>query len=191
MTYNPKLYWEERGKHFTHSERIDELQFLESIISILPPVPASILDVGSGDGRVYSHLKKANIIDKHNYKMCDFADSFRINCFKNTGVMPDKWDGEKIRYKDNEFDRVISFCVMLHVPMDKIDIFLKEHIGVSKNILFIATWHEKDVIYNVEDYCVPHDYYNLFANNKLGILYDRDCYFDEGSFKRKNFVLIK
>lgn len=191
MSYDPKIYWEERGRNFAHNERIDELQFLESIISLLPYNNASILDIGAGDGRVYNHLKKTKMIDKCIYKMCDIADSFRIKCFKNTGIMPDKWDGEKLQYENNKFDLAISFSVMLHVPYDKIDAFIKEHIRVSKNLLFIATWYEKNIDYKAEDFCFHHDYYKLFNDNKLGILYDRDCYYENEKFRRKNFVLVK
>lgn len=190
MNYNPELYWEERGKNYVHTERIDELLFLESVVRLLPE-NASILDIGSGEGRVYSYLKKVNLLQSRNYTMCDFSDSFRIKCFINTGITPHKWDGVKLPYNDNQFDLAISFSVMLHVPADKIDCFIKEHQRVSKNMIFIATWYEDNLNYTPEGFCLHHDYYKLFEQNNLKILYDRSCYLEDGKNRRRNFVVQK
>ena len=51
-----------------------------------------------------------------NYHMCDFVESMRYNCLRNTDILPDYWNGITLPYPDKRFDFVISFSVFLHVP---------------------------------------------------------------------------
>lgn len=189
MTYDPKTYWQERANHYDHTERLDELQYLLMALSLIEK--PNILDMGSGDGRVFNYLSKVLPLDKSNYTMCDIVDNFRNQCSANTGIMPDLWDGKTLPYSDNQFNFVMSISVMLHVPANEIDSHIKECIRVSGNLMFVATWCEKNMDYMANDYCIHHDYYKLFKENNLEIIYDRDCYFNEGKFRRKNFLLKK
>ena len=197
MGYNPKSYWEKRGKKYKHVENIDELDNLYNLLNSISIIDKgmSILDVGSGDGREYIYLNRKGIVNKDNFTMCDFSDSFRSVCYRNTKIVPDAWDGVTLPYKDNSFDIVVSFSVLLHVLPKNIDNFLKEHVRVSKKYLFIATWYEGGEKpknrKKVADYCFEHDYYNLFKNNNLGILKEIECYPDNGKLIRRNWWLEK
>lgn len=192
MVYDPKSYWEKRGKKYKHPEHIDELENLFNFIA--PFHNINILDVGAGDGRVYLYLKEKGLsISKDNFVMCDFSDSFRYICQKNTGILPESWDGKTLPYKDNSFDMVLSFSVCLHVLPSLIDNFIKEHTRVSKKYLFIATWYENGKGKNgaVAEHCFEHDYYNLFNINKLKIIKEIECYKVNNSYVRRNWFLEK
>jgi len=192
-SYNPKIYWEKRGGQFKEIKHLDELENLYSFVAPAYDTNKNIkiLEVGSGNGRVYLYLNDKKIANKNNFTMCDFSNSFRKVCYKNTKIYPDSWDGKKLPYKDNEFDLVISFSVLLHVLPDDIENFFEEHLRVSKKYCFIATWYENLDRIQSKDYCFEHDYYSLFSKNKLKILNDVNCDLVDGKYRRKNWLICK
>lgn len=186
--YDPKRYWEKRGKHYEHLESQDELVNLEICIREYPLERRRLLEIGAGDGRVYLFLKDKALGLEDRFAMCDFVDSFRSVCMRNTGIMPDKWDGKSLLYSDGEFYFVISFSVLLHVPPADIDGFFKEHVRVTEKYLFIATWHEKEKEgRKSSSHCFKHDYFSLFERNNLRILKNMEC----ENPKRGNWLLEK
>jgi SAM-dependent methyltransferase len=194
--YDPQQYWEERGKNFTNPEREDELVNLGDIIYSKREEINSILDVGSGDGRVYKFLRYPKIprqifVKKENYKMCDFVDSFRKKCELNTSILPDKWDGKTLPYADDTFDLVISFSVMLHVKPEDIDEFIKEHARVSKKYIFVATWHEDNFSGSGQSHCFHYNYFDIFEKLGLKVLESKSVYMEDGIYRRKNILLLK
>lgn len=184
LGYNPELYWENRGLRYRHREHADELGHLEKFIKKYAK-NQKILEVGAGYGRVYKYLISKNL--KPDFTMCDFVDSFRNKCKEFTGILPDKWDGKILPYQDNGFHFVISFSVCLHVPFDKIDMFLKEHARVSSNYIFIATWYEGGGVKISGSYCFEHDYYFLFKKYNLEIIEEIKCCKN----RRRNWILKK
>lgn len=187
--YNPKRYWQKRGKHYEHLESQDELVNLEICIREYPPERRRLLEIGAGDGRVYLFLKDKALGLEDRFAMCDFVDSFRSACMRNTGIMPDKWNGKSLIYGDSSFYFVISFSVLLHVPSPNIDSFFKEHVRVAEKYLFIATWHEKEKEprRKSSSHCFEHDYFSLFERNNLRILKNMEC----ENPKRGNWLLEK
>ena len=154
--YEPEKYWEQRGRNYHHVETTEEMDILECFLA--EHAVYGILEVGSGDGRVYAYLDPWIP-----YTMVDFVDSFREKCKEKTGIMPDKWDAKTLPYPDNSFDLVLSFSVLLHVPFEDIRNHLRELMRVSKQYVFIATCDTGGDYGLDEGHCFRHDYLSLFA----------------------------
>lgn len=187
MVYNPEEYWSNRGVQYeAPNEKEEELENLKNLILMHPDI-YNILDVGSGYGRVFNYLLNNFAINPFSYIMCDFVESMRYKCLQNTNKLPDFWDGKILPYKDNEFDLIISFSVLLHVPTKDIELVFKEHARVVKQsgYIFIATyWGGLD---KLAEHCFEHDYCELFNANGLEIIDEK--YFMDGL--RVNYLLRK
>ena len=163
--YVPQYYWNERGKNYPVgiANIKKDVEHLGNWISEVDP--DSILDVGSGWGRVYSALHRYGLVDHSMYFMADFSDNMRKNCHARTGILPDLWDGRHLPYKDNAFDIVLSIEVMLHVRPDDINLFIAEHVRVATRWVYIITagiiWRKP------ASHCFHHDYLALFAAQGL------------------------
>ena len=144
-----------------------------------------ILEVGSGYGRIYDETKP--MINKFfsEFKMCDFVESMRYKCLRNTDILPDYWDGSELPYNDNEFDLVISFSVLLHVTPDKIEQVLGEHYRACNRYFFIATY--SGGLDRLAPHCFEHDYKRLFE--KFGLKIEDEKFFQAGL--RVNWLLSK
>ena len=182
--YNPKKYWEDRGKEY---KGIEDDKEVKNMIDVITWIDAKdILDLGSGYGRVYSQLKESGY---KNVRMCDFSDSMRRNCKKATGVMPDKWDGNKLPHKTNRFDLVILFDVLLHVPPKDIGSVIKECIRVGRH-LFIATLTKR---IKPAAHVFEHDYDDLFKKFNIEIMSERQYKREgnNGQFAMRKAWLLK
>jgi len=187
MVYNPEKYWQHRGIQYNApNEKEEELENLKNLILTHPDIH-NILDIGSGYGRVFSYLLNKFAINSSSYTMCDFVDSMRYNCLRDTGKLPDSWDGKILPYKDNEFNLVISFSVLLHVPIKDIEQLFKEHARVVKQegYIFVATyWGGLD---KLAEHCFEHPYCKIFKANGLEIIDEK--FFMDGL--RVNYLLRK
>ncbi len=192
MNYIPEKYWHERGANYVAPGEDAEKPEVENLIRIVrnyTEIP-NMLEVGSGYGRIYKDIRNelatcpiwAATFDL-SYTMCDFVDSMRYKCLRNTEILPDYWDGNELPYDDNEFDLVISFSVLLHVTPDKIEQALKEHVRVCKKHLFIATYFGG--LDRLAEYCFEHDYKSLFE--KVGLEITDEKFFQAGL--RVNWLL--
>jgi len=183
--YVPKQYWEERGNGYSVGIQ-NVKQDIEHLALFISTVgPQTILDVGSGWGRVYATLHRHNLADPSMYYMVDFADSMRRNCHARTGILPDPWDGKFLPYADQYFDMVLSFQVMLHVPPTDIRLFLAEHIRVARRWVYIDT--AGIVRKRLADHCFHHDYVGLFAAHGARLLDVNQC----GGGKTMQWILEK
>ncbi len=155
MTYNPASYWGQSRKRNQTLVPIAaaEVMTLARVLRLL--TPATVLEVGSGWGRVYLALKLLGLAE--NVTLCDFTEHQRQKCLEFTGVEPDTWDGVTLPYEDDSFDLVLSFDVMLHVPPSDLARFLAEHVRVTQRWLYVATlWQgDKD---KLAPHCFIHDY---------------------------------
>lgn len=173
--YNPAEYWQKRGRRYRHGETENELYNLEQCIHKHLPDNKKLLETGSGNGRIYCFLRKRGFDFTDRFVMCDFVDSFRNVCQNNTGILPDKWDGKKLPYNNNEFNFIILHSVLLHILPSEIDEFIKENVRVAEKYLFIATWYREDDVKQSGDYCFIHDYSLLFRRYDLQIIEDMKC----------------
>lgn len=179
--YSPESYWHKRGADYQASGEVleaPEIENLEKIANKFIVINSMFLEVGSGYGRIYNALKrqlrltrteqgKHNISDKMPYTMCDFVESMRYNCLRNTGRLPDYWNGITLPYPDKQFDFVISFSVLLHVPPADIETVFAEHVRVCKKYFFIATYNGG--LDKLAPHCFEHDYKSLFEKHDLKI----------------------
>jgi len=197
MAYNPEDYWHKRGANYqAPGEALEspEVENLKKIVSLFTDYDTSFLEVGSGYGRIYEELffplgAKGKVVyvdmNRNNYAMCDFVESMRYNCLRNTDILPDYWDGKTLPYSDNYFDFVISFSVMLHVPPCEIENVFAEHVRVCKRYLFIATYFGG--LERLAEHCFEHDYKSLFKKHNLKIIDEK--FFQNGL--RVNWLLEK
>ena len=168
-SFDPHKYWQNRGTSYpaTSDKIAGEMDVMAAWIAMHT---SSILDVGSGWGRVYLYLKERGLTGA--YKMVDFVDSMREGCQKRTGILPDKWDGKFLPYADKSFDLVLSVEVLLHVPPADIVRILAEHARVSRRWLYIVT---VGTCYKpLGAHCFWHDYLRLFSDTRL---YVADAHF--------------
>jgi len=196
MNYNPEKYWHERGANYVAPGEKAEEQEVENLFKVWAFFSLSIksiLEIGSGYGRIYKLFTKWGIqtpehhpfIEYGKYAMCDFVESMRYKCLRNTDILPDYWDGNELPYNDNEFDFVISFSVLLHVTPDKIEQVLREHARVCRQYLFIATY--LGGLDRLAPHCFEHDYIGLFE--KLNLKIEDEKVFQAGL--RVNWLLSK
>jgi SAM-dependent methyltransferase len=186
--YNPEEYWHKRGADYqAEGEVLEaiEVENLEKAISQVASINTRFLEIGSGYGRIYNALKDQWYIfhSYSNYSMCDFAESMRYNCLRNTDILPDYWDGKTLPYSDRQFDFAISFSVLLHVQPDMIENVFAEHIRVCNKYLFIATYNTG--LGSLASHCFEHDYKKLFREHGLKIVDEK--FFQNGL--RANWLL--
>ena len=190
MTYNPVKYWHERGANYAAPGEDAEKPEVENLFMNINHNDLelkNILEIGSGYGRIYNlFLSHFGIVKGfETYTMCDFVESMRYKCLRNTDILPDYWDGNELPYNNNEFDLVVSFSVLLHVTPDKIEQVLKEHARVCKKHIFIATFFGG--LDRLAPHCFEHDYKSLFE--KLNLKIEDEKFFQAGL--RVNWLLKK
>ena len=189
MIYNPEDYWHKRGADYQASGEALEAVEVENLKKLIKPIyilnkRMEFLEVGSGYGRIYNELEDSNIyFPLGNYSMCDFVESMRYNCLRNTDILPDYWNGKTLPYPDKQFDFVISFSVLLHVPPSDIEDVFAEHIRVCKKHFFIATYNSG--LDHLAPHCFEHDYKKLFEKHDLKIIDEK--FFQNGL--RANWLL--
>ena len=163
--FDPRKYWQNRGTRYPVTTARVETEMASLSAWIGKRQPQSVLDVGSGWGRVYNYLTAQEITAS--YTMVDFVDSMRQGCQGATGVLPDKWDGVTLPYADRAFGLVLSVDVLLHVPPADIGRVFAEHARVSRRWLYVIT---NGTVYKpLADHCFWHDYLRLFSEAKLYI----------------------
>jgi len=191
-TYIPKEYWQKKSSIWSPKKAIVELNNLRLWMSEFCPDKPQILEIGSGTGRVYSNLHKNNIVDDTHYKMCDIVDGLIKRCEKNTGIKPDKWDGIKTKYKDDQFDLLISFSVLMWVPPENIDKSFKEHVRICKKHIFIATWYaDLKGIVGTSGRVFEHNYFKIFKKYNLKVVKEHKINSDDIYLSRRNWLLEK
>lgn len=157
--YDPLPYWERRGRRYVTrgTDFNTDVISLDDALSTLLDDP-TILEVGSGYGRIYDHLRRS-------MSMCDISRSMISECLERTGFLPTWWDGVTLPYDDNSFDFLISYDVLLHVPPDDVLQHLSELLRVSSHYIYIATSRD----FASGGHCFSHDYDALFhlANVRL------------------------
>ena len=199
MIYDPEKYWHDRGADYVapgeQAEEPEVKNFHELMYDHDLFLYKKILEVGSGYGRIYDETEPMIRMfsaelgpftkDGSKYTMCDFVESMRYKCLRNTGVLPDYWNGSELPYNNNEFDLVISFSVLLHVLPEKIEQILREHVRVCNKYIFIATYFGG--LDRLAPHCFEHDYKNLFE--KLNLKIEDEKFFQAGL--RVNWLLNK
>lgn len=153
MTYDPREYWGQPRKRHKAIVPIATSEGTTLARTLRMLAPASVLEVGSGWGRVYVALKSLGLAE--NVTLCDFTEHQRRCCLEATGVKPDAWDGVTLPYGDDSFDLVLSFDVMLHVPPADLARFVAEHVRVTRRWLYVASLRQG---VSAAAHCFVHEY---------------------------------
>lgn len=162
--YDPIEYWNNRSKGYAIDEgrRVQTERETEFLLGLYKSVAngesLSVLDIGSGYGRLLESFKEAKIPVE--MFMCDIAKGFAKVASDKTGTEVTVWDGNALPYKDMAFDVVVSFDVLLHAPKKSVDKLWIEHTRVCKDFLFVATSGDFMTDYE-HPYCISHDYDRL------------------------------
>ena len=162
--YNPKQYWEERGKNYSVSVEFDtstELRNLGALKLLRGSHSDKVLEVGPGYGRICEYMKNNGLVPAGYYDMCDISTSMADECQKRTGIIPLLYENEILPYKDNKFDWLISFSVMLHVPPADIESHFSEYVRVCKKHFYIATYTGTSE--GLAKHVFAHNYTDLFS----------------------------
>lgn len=76
-------------------------------------VEATILEVGAGHGQHVQYVPKSY----KKYIQSDFRRDLLINApeYPNVSSFPEPVDAQQLPFKDNEFDRLIATCLLIHL----------------------------------------------------------------------------
>jgi SAM-dependent methyltransferase len=185
--YNPRHYWEQRGRDYRVAFNTqDELENLKMLLIDYGSCYSRILEVGSGNGRLYDYLIRLEGLSFAGFEMCDFVDSLRMACYDNIGIVPTKWDGYTLPYLGGSFNWVLSFSVFLHVPPSDIERVFAEHVRVCATFMFVATYHSNGT--NLAEHCFVHDYHALFRQYNMDVVHTYESEVNPG---RMNWLLKK
>lgn len=165
MSFDPRKYWRRRGRRYTASPANIQIELREFAEWLRASETQSLLDVGSGWGRVYNYLWATGYGYRGRYTMVDFVDTMRRKCQENTGILPDTWDGKTLPYKDKSFDLVMAWEVMLHVSPSDIGRFFAECSRVTKKWLFFSS--PGTIFTQFADHCFRHDYLGLAVDHRM------------------------
>jgi len=91
--------------------------------------PASVLEVGIGDGVVSSYLTRNTEI---RYTSVDIADDVGADVVGSITALP---------FADKSFDIACAFEVLEHLPFEKLDTSLSELVRVAKKKVLISVPH--------------------------------------------------
>lgn len=167
MTYDPVAYWQERGRDYRFTrDRRAEFECIRQALEGMEP--RSVLEVGAGWGHVYRHLRKHDSPVLASFRMCDFVESMRDGCERETGIRPDQWDGSVLPYPDGSFDAVLSAACLQHVPPVDLDTVFAEHVRVARRWLFVTAFVASGR--KLPAYDALHDYPALFAGHGLSVV---------------------
>lgn len=153
--YEPAEYWQRRGRCYCGRPIPREIEALAGWARA--PSIRDILEIGPGWGRIYVSLGHRGILEGKTFRMVDFVESMRDHCERATGIRPDLWDGVRLPYADRQFDLVILFSVLLHVPPADIDRVWAEAVRVSRRWVYVATMGPA-VGGPLATHCFHHDY---------------------------------
>lgn len=170
--YDPHKYWHARGfRYDSPTDFSRDGVAIASAISIYRKPEDKFLEVGPGDGRIYTLLTSRGVIEPVSYAGCDISQTMAHRCFEKTGYRPRLWDGVTLPYGDRAFEWVLLIEVLLHVPHKDIKQFLGEMVRVCGRHIYVSTYtgpHEPQA-----KHCFKHDYLKLFKQNGLEIVRER------------------
>jgi len=178
MEYNKIKYWNSRNdpnNDFCRSITQNHIKAVKPFIT----KNINILEYGPGIGRMielYKDQSHINFFDiSSNYK-----ERLKQKChnqdLKIQQYIIQKDSTIKTPFKDNEFDIVCAFEVLLHCPEEEIEEVIKELSRIGKKVIII-TWYKNGETLK-SGYCFTRNYKNLIKKNNLKL-----THWDEDSFK--------
>lgn len=187
MKYDKIKYWNNRKDPNNDLARLNAKKYISWVNKNFNDDDFKILEYGPGIGRMVECYinKKINFYDiSNNYK------DRLVNKCKNLHIPINSYTIDtsgniKTKFKDNEFDLVCAFEVLLHSPENEIEDLMLELSRIGKRVIII-TWYKNGKILD-KDYCFTRDYKEIINKNNLSIEV-----WDDTSFKNQvGFVYKK
>ncbi|GEM_PF-2628624 len=129
---------------------------------------ASLLDIGCGSGNYYESFKLAGLHHFLEYKGVDIAEKNIENCRKlYPGIAFEVGNATRLTEADNAFDVVMANQLFEHLPPDMLTRALTEALRVTKELLIINFFCEKDI---PNHHIIPKDglyYWNCLSRKKI------------------------
>jgi len=184
MSYNKISFWKNRYDPNSDNGRKTTPDHIKIVKPFLPP-NINLLDYGPGVGRMIDLYKNQTHINF--YDISPTYKSRLIQKCKNNNLKINKHiidESGKIKtpFKDNEFDIVCSFEVLLHCPEAEIEEVIRELSRIGKKVIII-TWYKKGETL-VTKHCFTRNYKNLIKKNNLKLIH-----LDEDSLKSQIFFI--
>lgn len=128
----------------------------------------SLFDIGCGSGNYYESFRFSGLHHFLKYKGIDIAEKNIENCRKlYPGVAFEVGNATRLAEADDAFDIVIVNQLFEHLPPRMLASALKEALRVTKDLLVINFFCEKDI---KEHVIIPKDglyYWNCLARKKI------------------------
>lgn len=178
--YNPRIFWNKWGETFINESWQHKIfpQHKSILNFVKNENPENILEIGCGFGRNINYLINNGInpgsitgIDISE-SMIDSARSF----LKNNKIKLKVADVILLPFKENSFDFVLSYSVLMHISKEKLDKALSEIIRVAKkNIIIVEQNYKPKKTEEASWYTFIHDYKKNLKNKKARIVkYKKD-----------------
>lgn len=165
-------YWRERGKgyrdefkrHGFFTRRRFQRQEKVLLNTLKALNFASVLKVGCGFGRI-TKLILDNFPSIQRYKGIDFApeqiESCRHYLSSLEKVELSVGKVQDLEEADSSYDLVIAVEVLMHIPLDEIEIALSQMARVASKYIVNVDWY-RPTLMEAGGYCFVHDYNQLY-----------------------------
>lgn len=212
MKYEPKKYWNGRGKSFLKglyflrsSERFKTYfiynPFLKHLLrkEIKRIKPRTLLEVGCGPGRLfnlYKGIPEVCCVDFSPTMLKRAGDLIKKRGYEN--IKLHQMEAQNLGFTEDQFDIVITSNVLLHIPPESIEDAISEIVRVSNGYIVSVEYftdkgnpsaeqdNQKDREEEIK-YCFLHNYQDLFRNKKAQMVKAVDIPF----FEQKMFLFQK
>lgn len=164
MTYQPREYWESRGKYYlqeSHEGDEERRYWIRRMVEVLRPV--SVLEAGCGPGKNFPAFR--DVLMRY---ATDFSQSAIDSIPDRMGVNVSWADSRDLQFLDRSFDLVISCAHLVHIPYgeDQIERAVAELCRVSKtHLLIMEFWDPEISVSELASWCFRHDYPTLIAKH--------------------------
>lgn len=174
MTYEPKSYWQDRGRYFQMENPSLEFPGKVELVEILERCkPVSLLDTGCGWGRLF-HLYK----DVPRVLAIDFSSSMLEHAEQTREKLGLKnielklWALEDLVSLNEKFDFILSRNVLMHVKPRDIGKVVENVKACSSRWIFLLEYFGPSA--GLASHNFSHDYLKLFSDMKVEQLKDVD-----------------
>ncbi len=177
MNYNKIKYWNARHDPNNNSGKSNAHNHIQTVKPFIEK-KQNILEYGPGTGRMLelykdqSHINFFDISDNYKERLIHNCQSQGLNIQQH---IIQKDTTTKTPFKNNQFDIVCAFEVLLHCPEEEIEEVIRELSRIGKKVIII-TWYKNGETLSSE-YCFTRNYKNLITKNNLKLIH-----WDEDSF---------
>jgi len=171
LNYNPKKYWQKRGKKYVNEsfnekfEEKEESKFVEYLKNI---EFNTVFEFGCGFGRMTKLILDNFNIDE--YVAIDVSID-QINNAKKQGVDKVKFYQSMILDfpTEKKFDLVFGTKVLMHVPEKQIIPTIQKLISLSKKHIINLDPYEPNLTQRLARHCFNHNYKEIYTNKGLDV----------------------